>query len=994
MLKKIQEPLANYSKNGSTKEQGAQNSPSAPTPKKRMPKVSLRSTLTVIGLSLFFVVAMAAVMIAQRQQDIEEPVAPNAPVSQPQAASSVGPEALPWTSGGPTSGWTDAVNKLVSVCNRQYCWIYNYQTGVWNNNGIAINISQQNGWAPTKAAPDGTRPWTNGGPTSGWTDTQTNTSSICNGKWCWIYSVANGWQRNGDPIDISSAWASQVQAGSDGTLPWTNGGPKSGWTDDVNKAVSVCNGKWCWVYNFGNGTWANNGSPIDISTHSGWSAVRPASDGTRPWSNGGPTAGWTDTNSHNASVCNGKWCWIYKMNVGWQNNGNPIDISTTTGWQSVKPSNYTPPQTGACTMTFVASEPPQQSTPTPPPSTPTPPPNTPTPPPNTPTPPPNTPTPPPSGVVSCTWKKAFLVAEDGTTTEITSGSKVPRGSEVQYRVRLTATSTTPGEVVVTDQLSSNVEWIGTSQSNRVSHSNGTVTITVPQFTNTAQTYAYNVRVTDASQPVTISNTARVTDKGDGTAGNSCSTSFATPPVGAAVCESKIAYTVDANGTEVPLADQAAVDPGDEFFYKVTVTADSTTNGDVEVTDTLPSSLEYVSAVSPSNLSHSNGTITASLGTMGQASNQTKTVVYKVRVADAASPGTLTNAAEVTTAGGSASTCSISVVLPPDGVAACVSKEMHTDALSSGKPASETLISAGSTVHAGREFYYRVKLEADAQTAGDVNVTDTLPDYLELVSAGDFTNNAGVLSSALSAFSGTKTLEFKVRVKNDAGAGTISNVASVATEDRSGSTISGSNVSCSTNLTVPAYSCNSTCTTDEQCQQVNSNYICDADSGNRCRLDSNRSSESCQPVPQTYACNSSCTSDSQCQTVNANYVCAATSDGNRCRLNSNTTASNCLPTNYTPPPPSTGCNAVCTTNADCSNPSHICYQTSDGTNRCRLDSYVNSTTCSQPPVTVQTTDTTQPVLPDELPQTGPEEWVTWLKAGLVTLGIGAALLLLL
>ena len=206
-----------------------------------------------------------------------------------------------------------------------------------------------------------------------------------------------------------------------------------------------------------------------------------------------------------------------------------------------------------------------------------------------------------------------------------------------------------------------------------------------------------------------------------------------------------------------------------------------------------------------------------------------------------------------------------------------------------------------------------------------------------------------------------------------------------------------------------YSCNADCTADSQCQAANANYVCASDYGNKCRLDTNRASTGCQPAANTYACNSSCTTTAQCQTVDSHYVCA-TDYGSKCRLSSNLTATNCQPAIYVTPTPALGCNDVCSSNADCANPDYICYQTPDGSNHCRLDNYPNSDNCTQPkqsvitPTPAQTTQAIaqantvtaqgQPTLPASLPVTGPADWANWLKAGLATMGIGAALLLLL
>lgn len=94
-------------------------------------------------------------------------------------------------------------------------------------------------------------------------------------------------------------------------------------------------------------------------------------------------------------------------------------------------------------------------------------------------------------------------------------------------------------------------------------------------------------------------------------------------------------------------------------------------------------------------------------------------------------------------------------------------------------------------------------------------------------------------------------------------------------------------------------------------------------------------------------------------------------------------------------PTIGCNDICVTNADCTNPDHICFVVSDTENRCRLESNPNDSSCQTPTtVTTPTQVADQPVLPETLPETGPEDWGNWLKAGLAILGIGAALLLML
>ncbi len=95
-------------------------------------------------------------------------------------------------------------------------------------------------------------------------------------------------------------------------------------------------------------------------------------------------------------------------------------------------------------------------------------------------------------------------------------------------------------------------------------------------------------------------------------------------------------------------------------------------------------------------------------------------------------------------------------------------------------------------------------------------------------------------------------------------------------------------------------------------------------------------------------------------------------------------------------PVIGCNEICVTNADCSNSNHICFVISETENRCRLETNPVDMNCQNPvaEVTQPAQVAQQPALPEALPETGPEDWGNWLKAGLAILGIGAALLLML
>lgn len=190
---------------------------------------------------------------------------------------------------------------------------------------------------------------------------------------------------------------------------------------------------------------------------------------------------------------------------------------------------------------------------------------------------------------------------------------------------------------------------------------------------------------------------------------------------------------------------------------------------------------------------------------------------------------------------------------------------------------------------------------------------------------------------------------------------------------------------------PTYACAGPCTTDAQCQTVNADYICSAANGNTCRLASNPSSISCSPSQGSFACNSTCNTNADCASANANYVCATIGTERFCRLSSNINAANCAPPLPTPTP-TIGCNQACVTNADCTNPDHICSV--DNGSVCRLATNPNNASCA--PETIATVPGTpgQPELPPELPVSGPADWGNWLKIGLGGLVVGALLLLFL
>ncbi len=472
------------------------------------------------------------------------------------------------------------------------------------------------------------------------------------------------------------------------------------------------------------------------------------------------------------------------------------------------------------------------------------------------------------------------------------------------------------------------------------------------------------------------------------------------PTGNARCDDKMAVQFKPNTDGIEYVEKAVIQKGAKFQYRVTVTSDRLTPGAVVLTDTLPTNISFVagsakvyagtattSPSTPITPTVAGQKLTFNLGTF--TSKKTVVVQYQVQAsADIAPAVNYTNKAVVTTAGKAASPCESTVRVPATAQAICEEKVALVDY--SGKQ-----INQSDPVTVNTTFAYQVTVKAEEATAGEVTMTDVLSNNLQFIEAQTtgltFNEATKTLTASLGTLgksgSETKVLAFKAKVKSTALPGKIVNTAVIKTG-------TGEEYTCPVTITVADFECNSSCFTDAQCQSANADYVCSADHDNRCRLDSNRASSTC--TPKTYACNSSCSTNADCQSVNDDYICAEVDEGKRCRLDDYEEEENCQRPEPTPTPtPAPGCNDTCTTNADCSNPDHICYTTEDG-NKCRLAEYVNSETCTKPATKVTTTPvtTSQPELPQELPQTGPEDWVNWLKAGLITLGVGALLLLLL
>jgi uncharacterized repeat protein (TIGR01451 family) len=324
----------------------------------------------------------------------------------------------------------------------------------------------------------------------------------------------------------------------------------------------------------------------------------------------------------------------------------------------------------------------------------------------------------------------------------------------------------------------------------------------------------------------------------------------------------------------------------------------------------------------------------------------------------------------------AAACTLNFVATPSNTPISCDKTAFRDEFSNSA-GNYQLLTQQTNFNPGDTVVFRINMTNNGQSTAQISLKDPLTgnnlNNFTFVdsdcgdTAYDSTTRILTCPAAAANAGATITHTFRVKLGNSVAPGTtLVNTANIAAGQDEAScsvsvTVNGASPSPSPSPTPTpnTYSCNSSCTSDEQCRSVNAGYICSLEAGNRCRLDTNRGSETCTPAENTYACNSSCTSNAQCQTASSSYICY----NDRCRLDSNVAASNCLPSRYVPPSPTVGCNYECSTNADCTSPDQICADTAQG-RRCRLDRYVNSESCTPPSYTAA-----QPTKPTRLPVAG-------------------------
>jgi uncharacterized repeat protein (TIGR01451 family) len=238
-----------------------------------------------------------------------------------------------------------------------------------------------------------------------------------------------------------------------------------------------------------------------------------------------------------------------------------------------------------------------------------------------------------SGNLAYTLSGAPPTNTDLAITKTATPSPVNAGQTVVYG--LTVSNTGPADtsnVVVTDVLPSQVTFISAiSAQGTCAQSTGTVTCNLGTVAN-GGSVAISVAVTAPASGQTISNTSTVTaTEPDGTPTNNTST-----------LATVVAASADLGITKTASPASAALNQQVIYTVAVLNNGPSTANN-VVVTDTLPGTASFVSAVaSQGSCSESSGVVTCTIGTLADAATATVTV----RVNAPGTPQSLTNTASV------------------------------------------------------------------------------------------------------------------------------------------------------------------------------------------------------------------------------------------------------------------------------------------------------------------------------------------------------------
>ena len=131
------------------------------------------------------------------------------------------------------------------------------------SSGRVLKVGLDSGWSTVSPGTSSSAiyPWQKAGIGAAWTDEANSLTKYTNGSVSgtalWTYDrTINRFAGQGIPGNFQGSYGGVISAGPGGILPWTNGGPTSAWEDRVSGLNYICNGSYCWTWNYNTAAWS------------------------------------------------------------------------------------------------------------------------------------------------------------------------------------------------------------------------------------------------------------------------------------------------------------------------------------------------------------------------------------------------------------------------------------------------------------------------------------------------------------------------------------------------------------------------------------------------------------------------------------------------------------------------------------------------------------------------------------------------------------------
>jgi len=342
-----------------------------------------------------------------------------------------------------------------------------------------------------------------------------------------------------------------------------------------------------------------------------------------------------------------------------------------------------------------------------------------------------------------------------------AGTAVRIGEEVTYEVSYSNYRPEASDVIITDELDKNVEFVSADNSGRYDAETHTIKWTLSKVPAAGSDGSAG----KVSCKVKVLESAMKSADGPGKIENEASVKVGNDK---AVKTNKVENPVPESPvkTEPKPGEDAGVRPGDKIDYEISYENYKSEASDVVITDRLDENLAYVS--SSDDGTEKDGTVTWVIKNVPAGSKGS--VSLKVEVLDGAkAAGLVSNTADVQVGH--------DPVFRTNTIENPVPEYPHKEEISPDKGTGLL-----SSVSEGDEITYKISFRNYKKTAADVTITDPLDPNVEFVSAG----NGGELKSGKVVWTiknvaagTTGEVTLTVRVKDGVESKLINNQASVA-----------------------------------------------------------------------------------------------------------------------------------------------------------------------------------------------------------------------